>query len=138
MQNKGFTLIELIIIIAIMSILASICIPKNKIRDYQLHSQAKLLTNEIRMIRYKTMTEGGFDSIIINEENYLIVNGSEVTKNVQLEDKFHLSENFGRQIKFDLKGMPRSGGSITIKDRQTKRSHVITIVPYTGRVLLKE
>ena len=138
MQNKGFTLIELIIVIAIIGIIASICMPKNRVSDYKLHSQAKLLTSEIRMIRYKVMTEGSFESIVINENSYSIVNDSKVINKVELDENFYITENLGSKIKFNLNGTPLKGGSITIKDKNTQKSHVITIVPYTGRVLLKE
>lgn len=138
MQNKGFTLIELIIIIAIMGIITSTFIPRNRASDYRLYSQARLLTNEIRMTRYKVMTEGGFQGIVINENSYSIVNDSKVIRKVELGEDFHITENLGSKIKFDLNGIPIKGGSITIKDKHTKKSHIITIVPYTGRVLLKE
>ncbi len=138
MQEKGFTLIELVIIIAIMGIITSVCIPKNKKSDYNLYASARLLTNEIRMSRYKMMTEGGFHGLLLNEKYYTVVDDGEVIKRIQLDDNIYLGENFDKQIRFDPSGIPKRGGSIIIRDKLTKKSYTITIVPYTGRVLLKE
>lgn len=138
MQNRGMTLIELILVIAILGIITSICLPKNNIRDYKLHSQAKLLTNEIRVIRHKVMTEGGFHGIILQENYYMITNGITHSKIVELGEDIYLGDNLGKQVKFNPDGSPRNAGSIIIQDKKTMKYYDITIVPYTGRILLKK
>lgn len=138
MQNKGFTLIELIIIIAILGIITSMCLPKSRVNNHKIYSEARLLTSEIRTLRYKVMTQGGIHSILLSEKYYSVINNGEVVKNVKLDDNTYISENFDKELKFDPSGSPKRGGSITIKDKTNNKSHVITIVPYTGRILLKE
>ena len=139
MQSRGMTLLEVIVVIAILGILTAICIPKNTIRKYNLHSQAKLLTNEIRMIRYKTMTEGGSPIISLNRNNYKILEGSSHIKTVELGDNISLNNIVKmKKIRFSPSGSPRDAGSIRIEDKITTDYYDITIVPYTGRVLLKE
>ncbi len=140
MQSKGFTLLEVIVVIAILGIITAICIPKNTIRKQRLNSQARLLTNEIRMIRYKTMTEGGSPSITLDESGYKILEGSSHVKTVELGEDIIIGNNLTNRarMRFSPSGTPRHPGSIRLLDTVTMDYYDITIVPYTGRILLKE
>lgn len=132
------TLIELIIVIAILGILAAICIPKNRMRYYRLDSQVKILTSEIRKARHKVMTEGGHHLIVLDENSYMISNGITHSKIVELGEDIWIGDNLGRKVRFNPSGSPRRSGSITIQDMVTMKRYDITIVPYTGRILLIE
>ena len=132
------TLIELIIVIAIIGILAAISIPKNNMRHYRLDSKVKILTSDIRKVRYKVMTQGGRDNIVLRENSYIISNGSTLNNVVEFGEDISIGDNLGKQVRFNPSGTPKNSGSITIEDVITLKRYEITIVPHTGRILLIE
>lgn len=137
-EDKGLTIVELVIVIAMLGILTSVCIPKNKIKDYRLHSQALTLTNDIRMIRYLMMTEGESYYISFSYTDYYVMNSLKIVKNVKLGDNIWMGNNMTNNVRFSYNGSPKKAGSIMMKDTTTNKRYDITIVPYTGRVLLTE
>lgn len=137
MREEGMTLIEVIIVIAILGIVTYISIPRYKTRNYKLHSQAQLLTNDIRKTRYKAMTQGGSPYIVLQENYYVVREKNTANLRVELGQDIWLGENLGSELKFSPNGSPKKGGTITIKDLKTNRCYNITVVPYTGRVLLQ-
>ena len=119
----------------------SICMPKNKIREYKLESQARILLNDIRVIKHRSRTEGGTHMIHLRDYDYVI---KSTTKNINQVKKvdfgsdIRLVDKLMKEISFNSNGSPINPGTITIEDPVIKKSHKITIVPLTGRILLKE
>lgn len=107
--------------------------------DFILKAQAKELCSDIRAIRLLKMTEGKGYQMQINKDHYKVLIGTKEIKVV----KFHkhietLHRN--KYISFSYQGAPMEGsaGTITIQNKKTGTFYEITIVPATGRVLLKE
>lgn len=136
-EEKGLTLVELVVSIALLSVLTLICIPKNRINDYRMHGQAMMLTNDIRMIRSLIMAEGEAYHITLGNTDYVVMNGFKLVKRVEFGDDTWMGNNMKNKIMFSYQGRPINAGSISIQNKVTGKFHDITIVPYTGRVLLK-
>ncbi len=142
-KSKGYTLLELIITIAIISIIVSISIPKLKLSTYNLKPSGTKLCQEIRNIRYISMTDNTLYNIILNKDSYYIRKGTKIIKNATLDKNLILSDNFNdlaseySTVQFNHNGAPMYAGTIKIRDKNSGKYIEITIVPVTGRVLLK-
>lgn len=124
-----------------MGIVTSMCVPKNRIKEYKLQSQARILLNDLRTIKHSSMTEGGTHAIYLEENNYIITNKSKYSnksRKVELGEGIKLVNNAGRNLSFNYNGSPINSCTITIIDQTIMKYHEITIVPHTGRILLKE
>ncbi|SCG83299.1 hypothetical protein DW1_1729 [Proteiniborus sp. DW1] len=136
---KGMTLIELILVISILALLVAIIMPKIERRDYYLMTISRTLRDDIRNIRYMKMTEGKSYLISLEGTQYTIKEGYKVIKRVKLEKDFKMTSNFPKgEIYFTYNGSPNCGGTITIFDNKKNKYCEITIVPSTGRILLKD
>ncbi len=135
------TLVEIIVTIAIMGIIASISMPNTRIREYRLQSQARILLNDIRKIKHRSMTEGGTHILYLEGDSYVVKSTTNYVKHeerVELGEDMKIVDNLERKISFNSNGCPIKAGTITIEDKVTMKFHDITIIPYTGRILLKQ
>lgn len=137
LETDGFTLIELIVVIAIIGIILSIGITKISFRDYKLEAYAKELTIDIRKTRYLKITKGKPHHILLKTDRYFVYEDNELVKEVELAD-IALRHEFKDSISFSYKGSPKMGGTIGMIDMKTKKKYTISIVPFTGRVLLQK
>lgn len=142
-DNKGITLIELLLVISILTLSISIIIPKFERRDYHLTTLSRMLRDDLRYIRFAKMVEGKNYFISLEEKQYTIRESTKIIKRVKLEKDFKIMHNFSNStsvnISFSYKGAPTlGGGTITIFDDKRNRYCEITIVPDTGRILLKD
>ena len=133
---QGLTLIELVVTMAIMVIAAGIVIPKFDMGDYLLKTQAQQLCGEIRNIRALKMSEGEYYQIALNRDFYQVKNGIKELKKVEMLKNYRIFYE-KQDISFTYSGVPNSGNTITIMNEKNGRRMKITIVPSSGRVLLK-
>lgn len=140
-NNRGMTLIELLLVISIIALSLSIAIPKIERRNYHLMTSSRMLRDDIRNVRYMKMVEGKNLKISLERNQYSVMENSKVVKRVKLEKDFKITytDNFkGGDIIFGYNGVPTyGGGTITIFDDRANKYCEITIVPATGRILLK-
>jgi prepilin-type N-terminal cleavage/methylation domain-containing protein len=138
--KKGFTIIELIIILAILAILIAFAIPKIDCCNFHLKTQGRLLCSEIRQIKILRMTVGEQHKITLSPNKYTIQNGTKDIKTIKLMPGYQLLYDLNRnKIMFQYSGAPMYGGStIRIRNKKNGKYIELTIVPASGRVLLKE
>lgn len=138
-KQRGVTLIELIVVVAMLSLLSSIVLPRIETSTYALLAASRGLRDDIRYIRCMTMTEGQNLHITFQRTGYSILEGSKVIKKIKFHQDFSLYQNLtGSQIAFSYSGAPStSGGTLTLVNDESKKYCVVTVVPGTGRILLK-
>jgi prepilin-type N-terminal cleavage/methylation domain-containing protein len=139
LNNKGLTIVELIVVIAVLGLLFSFVIPKIDKNPYYLLSTSKVLRNDIRSIKYLTMTEGTYIRILFEKYSYKILEGPKQKSLVKMNKGYKIIQNFKENtIVFNYNGTPLTGGgTILILDESTKKYCEITVVPATGRILMK-
>lgn len=136
------TLVELLIAIAIMLLLITVCFPKDNIEKHIINSFTKQLCSDLRYVRRCNMLEDNSTYIVYIKENnksgYSIKQKGEFIKSITLPQNASINDNINNSsIKFDKYGSPYpSGGTIKIGNEKLKKE--ITIVPVSGRVLMKE
>ncbi|AOT68169.1 type II secretion system protein [Geosporobacter ferrireducens] len=136
-KQKGYTLIELVLVVSLMSLLTSIAAPRMDKTFFNMKVYSRELCADIRYIRLMKMTEGGAYRILLHEEYYRVLNGSKELKTVELPK--HMQLLYPAQvIRFNQNGAPSWSGTISVRDKKSGRYYEITIVPASGRVLLKD
>lgn len=138
-DQKGFTLIELIVVMAALAMLLSLAVPRIQKGSSDLLATSKTLRDEIRYARYMKMTEGKNYRLVFQEHSYILSEGPKRIKEVVIDKDLSIHENFkGSEVSFSFNGSPSSnGGTITISNKVSKKYCKITVVPATGRILLK-
>lgn len=138
-EEKGLTIVELIVVIGALSLLLSIALPRLDTSTYKLLEASKILRDDIRYVRYMKMTEGQNLRIFFQRNKYVLLEGTKVVKEVKLKSGFSLYQNFkDSQIAFSFNGAPSaSGGTAALVSDMDKKYCEITVVPGTGRIILK-
>jgi prepilin-type N-terminal cleavage/methylation domain-containing protein len=143
MHNKGFTLIELLMTISIMSVvmgLALIILDKDM---FYLEKAADEFVADVRYVQMECMkSETGSHSIRIEADNgcYYVYDINAVKKTVVFDSRYRIdySNPEGTTISFTYEGTPINSGTFTITDTKTRETIRVSIVPGTGRTLIKE
>lgn len=136
------TLVELLISMAIVLLIATLCFPKSNLEIHAINSFTKQLCSDIRYVRSCNILEDTSTYIVYIEEGgnkgYSIKQKGEYIKTVFLPQNTSIKDNINNNIiRFDNYGAPYPcGGTIAITNNETNKE--ITIVPVSGRVLLKE
>ena len=150
MDKRGFTLVELIVVLAIMSIIALIAIPRLPFDSFYLDSISQDMVYDIRYVKNMDMAEpdkscyimlsndlSHYDNCFYSlrmTENVM----SRIVKKVDLRKGYTVSYNVSPDIMFNANGTPKHAQTITILHTSTGHYREITIVPNTGRILLLE
>ncbi|KAA0257360.1 hypothetical protein FHQ18_09950 [Deferribacter autotrophicus] len=148
-SKKGFTLVELVIIIVLIGILAIVVAPKIEIDYFKTDADFIKLYSDIRFVQHKSMVSGGgwkitFDgankkyTIYDNDGNIAQVPSGD--NPVELKNSFSSNKN---ELFFDYLGRPDSDNISTndniLTDNTTIRlgNSKIIIIPYSGGIVIE-
>jgi prepilin-type N-terminal cleavage/methylation domain-containing protein len=141
MKNGGFTLIELVVTIAILSIVLSITIPKISIDFGYMDKMANEFVMDVRYIQIENMKNPSQNyKIRIYEDigKYTVNNSDVVEKVVTFKEKYIIRYSNIGSIGFNGEGTPVNAGTFTIINTITNETKNVSIVPTTGRTIIKE
>lgn len=141
MKNGGFTLIELVVTIAILSIVLSITLPKISIDFGYMDKMANEFVMDVRYIQMENMKNPSQNyKIRIYEDigKYTVNNSDVVEKKVTFKERYIIRYSNTGAIGFNVEGTPVNAGTFTITDTITNETKNVSIVPTTGRTIIKE
>ncbi|WFD08984.1 hypothetical protein [Tepidibacter hydrothermalis] len=136
-------MIELLITITLIMVISLIPTYKINIRDYKIDSFIRQLCSDIRYTRIKNMNYDDSTKIYYEKSpkgtvSYVLKESKQIKKKVELPPNTEITYGV-EKIDFGLNGVIRhKGETIKIKDKTNKKIKIITIVPMSGRVLIKE
>ncbi len=140
-NNSGFTLIELFVTIAVISVVLAIAIPKFDIDFGYMDKMASEFVMDVRFIQTEHMkaADSNYEiNIFKNMNTYEVRQNLNVEKVVRFKDRFSIMYNNGGTISFTNTGAPINAGTLTITDKKTMETKKISIVPGTGRTIILE
>lgn len=149
MNNKGFTLIELILTISLMSILSYAAIPKSApLASFNLDASARQIKSDIRYAQNLATTTGenhGFRTTGNHTyEIYNVTTGALATSPVTHEDyTVDMSGSYGDVlfaddyvIEFDTLGRPVTGGGTIVEVGEGAALKQVQVTASSGYVSL--
>lgn len=138
--KQGYTLIELIVVLALLSLLLSICVPSiSIIGKFKEKEEIDSFRRDIVSTRNKAIMEGFAYNLKIEEPNntYIITKDGKVIKEVEFA-YWQVKNNFEKNsFKLLPTGSPDQGGSIWLTNKKGKVTK-LTLVPVTGKVNVYE
>ncbi len=146
---KGFTLVELIITLVLLGIIAAYVIPRISTQGIKDNAEAMAFISNVRFIQHKSMVEGGYFYIKLDEDEnkYFLYSPDDSLidtpdgKNpVVVESRLTYSGPIiDGKIYFNLWGQPESpkGKLITDKITVSIGSYKVIIEPYSGGVYIQ-
>jgi prepilin-type N-terminal cleavage/methylation domain-containing protein len=143
MLNKGFTLIELVVVISIICIVSMLAVAIIDIDMFYLEKMADEFAMDVRYVQMECMKgETNNHRICIDITNgcYHIYNIAVIKKTVVFKNRYKIdySNQNMESVGFTHDGTPVNPGTFTILDTKTNETLKISIVPTTGRTVIKE
>ncbi len=139
-QIKGFTLIEVVLVIAILGLLSTVAVPnfKNTLAKYKLEMAAKELAQNIQLAQQKAITRGNICKIVLDlhkKDNYMVLSGGR-GKMIKLPPGVYFDwttyYDVNNTIVFNPTGAPNRGGTVAITNG--KDTLYVIVLLSTGRV----
>ncbi|MGO1368237.1 MAG: hypothetical protein ACTHVE_01315 [Senegalia sp. (in: firmicutes)] len=145
MDNKGITIIELILILAIMGIIIVIAVPKFDFSDSEMKRYGRELTMDLNYIKTKSKTSNNNSEnrIRLESKHYELYIDNKVNKTKKLKENFQITTNLKpniipETIQFTRMGAPSRACSIFIINNDNNKYIKISITPATGRIHMYE
>ncbi len=141
MHNKGFTLIELVVTISILGIILSLAVLIIDRDMFYMEKMADEFVTDVRYVQNESKkSPSNTYEISIDENNscYHVKKSTDTEKTVKFKDRYQIDYNNGNRIGFTYDGSPKNSGTFTITDTKAEKIKEITIIPATGRTVIKE
>ena len=144
-RYKGYTLIELVIVLALFSLLFSIAVPNFKaINGIEQKKELEEFRRDVLFARNQTIVTGFIHDVYIDYEKnlYSISSEGKSLKSHYFESGIRLVKNVFKnesqavtRITFGRDGMASKSGSIFLEDNKGKE-YRLSITPVTSKVTL--
>ncbi|MDY0234539.1 MAG: GspH/FimT family protein [Gudongella sp.] len=139
-KKKGYTLIELIVVLALFSLLLTIAIPNSKaFKTYNQNQQLRIFEKDIRQARNKAIIEnkaiGAYFYITKNSYEIKYIGGEKILERELYGGVEFKSKNFTNYI-FNPNGAIGNAGTVIIK--KGSENYELAIAPVTSKISLRK
>ncbi|MEL7649816.1 MAG: type II secretion system protein [Sedimentibacter sp.] len=143
MSKCGFTLIETVVTIFILMLLLTLAVPMLDYDFAYMDKMANEFAMDLRRVQMESMKKPGTEyTISINraENCYYVKKEAATVKLVKFKERYKINYSNSNMdaIGFTYEGMPVNAGTFSIFDTKTNAIKEISIVPTTGRTIIKE
>lgn len=141
MNKKGYTLIEMILVVAIIGILATVALPiyKKTVAHYRHTAALRMIVTDIRMIQQQSITENTSFSLTFNDSNYQLIRGEQSELKELPEGNHIIGTDFEvNSLSFNPTGEPSKGSGYIIVGDSWGNKNYIFITAATGRVKISD
>lgn len=141
MKDDGFTLLEVITVFSLIGILMVVSMPRISANFRYMDKIAEEFLGDARFIQMEAMKgSSGKYRIAVNSETgrYYLKNDTVIIKTVLIKERYKIKYTGMGELYFNADGMPVHPGTFTITDTKTKEEKSVTVVPATGRTIIKE
>lgn len=143
MKKNGFSLIEIVVTVSILSILFALVVPMVDADFAYLDKMANEFAMDIRYVQMESMKRPGSGYKISIDKSagcYYVYKNTVIEKTVTFKERYKIDySNLNMDsIGFTFEGMPVNAGTFSILDTKTNEIKEVSIVPTTGRTILKE
>lgn len=126
---NGFSLVELIVVIAILGILLTLAIPKKDISRFEINSSAQIVYSTFKKTRQKAIAESEDYIIHLLENNRLAIrksSESDYYKFIDINEDINITcSQSGNEMKFTPIGTAISGSFTISNEKYSKRVVVV-------------
>lgn len=146
-RQRGFTLIELVMVTVIIGILMSMALPRLSLTNTNVHSQAAQIARDIRHVQMLAMTQGSTLSFVATSSGYTCQQSGVTITDPATQQAFSYSLRNSVQIltppsvRFDTLGRPVNTAGTALLATAVNftvsggdQSSAISISPVTGFV----
>lgn len=136
-MQRGFALIELVIVIAVISILAGMAIPRlgNSLAEQELTSAAQQMVAELRYLQQITINaDDQVYRMTFNGDQYYIANGYHILKTIKLPASVVIYGTPAAMTFRRFDGGTNTAQTIQLISTSLHKSLFIKIHPNKGRV----
>lgn len=144
-DQRGFTLLELVMVTIIVSILAAIAVPRWSLTDSSVNAQAAQIAQDIRHVQMLAMSQGRTLTFQASAGAYRCLDSaSAVITDPATQQPFYIALSNGvtlsaGSLSFDSLGRPSGGGSlltaaVNFSVAGDAQSATLSVSPVTGFV----
>ncbi len=143
-MSRGFTLIELVMVMVIMGAFAALAVPNMSPGDTTVNAQADRFAQDLRHAQTLAMSQGRALTVeVVSATRYRVTDGGSTIRDpagevldVTLQNGVSLS---GPDISFDSLGRPQTAGSLSTTAQNwtlasANRNAAVALQPVTGFV----
>lgn len=104
MSKRGFSLIELIVVVVILAIMLAIGIPllSKYIKKYNIEKETSQIYSDLVSQRFKSISTGNNYGILFNSNSYTLFRFNDIDYNMQFDRTKEMTDTITKNVKYKI------------------------------------